>query len=96
MGKTEEQLKGEGVAYKVGTFPFMANSRARAMADADGLVKFLIQDGGAHDGMVLGIHIIASSARHEIPRLRPRPSRISRLLWSRPACLRPALTLTQP
>ena len=62
MGKTEEQLKGEGVAYKVGTFPFMANSRARAMADADGLVKFLIQDGGAHDGMVLGIHIIASNA----------------------------------
>jgi len=62
VGKTEEQLKGEGVAYKVGTFPFMANSRARAMADADGLVKFLIQDGGAHDGMVLGIHIIASNA----------------------------------
>ena len=38
-GKTEEQLKEAGVAYSVGSFPFSANSRARAVNDSDGLVK---------------------------------------------------------
>ena len=42
VGKTEEELKAAGVAYKVGKFPFMANSRARANADTDGLVKFVV------------------------------------------------------
>jgi len=41
VGKTEEELKEAGVAYKKGTFPFMANSRARANADTDGMVKML-------------------------------------------------------
>lgn len=41
MGKTEEQLKEEGVDYKVGKFSFMANSRARTVDTADGMVKFL-------------------------------------------------------
>ena len=39
MGKTEDELKAEGVNYKKGTFPFAANSRARANMDADGMVK---------------------------------------------------------
>ena len=41
VGKTEEELKAAGVEYKVGQFPVLANSRARANADTDGLVKFL-------------------------------------------------------
>merc|ERR1712060_929206 len=57
VGKSEEELKSAGVAYKVGKFPFMANSRARA--NADGFVKFLAD---AETDKVLGIHIIASNA----------------------------------
>ena len=41
VGKTEEQLKEAGIAYKVGKFPFTANGRARAMAMTDGFVKIL-------------------------------------------------------
>ncbi|HRD78959.1 MAG TPA: FAD-dependent oxidoreductase, partial [Hyphomicrobiaceae bacterium] len=41
VGRTEEQLTADGVAYRVGKFPFTANSRARCNADADGLVKLL-------------------------------------------------------
>ena len=41
VGRTEEQLKAEGVAYKAGKFPFTANGRARAMGDMDGFVKIL-------------------------------------------------------
>ena len=41
MGKTEEELKAEGVDYKVGKFSFMANSRARTVDTAEGLVKFI-------------------------------------------------------
>jgi dihydrolipoamide dehydrogenase len=59
VGKTEEELKAAGVAYKVGKFPFMANSRARAMASTDGLVKFLADK---ETDRVLGIHIIAGNA----------------------------------
>jgi len=59
VGKTEEELKEAGVEYKKGTFPFMANSRARANADTDGMVKFLAD---AKTDKVLGIHIVASNA----------------------------------
>ena len=59
VGKTEEELKAEGVEYNKGTFPFMANSRARANADTDGMVKMLA-DKKTDRG--LGIHIIASNA----------------------------------
>ena len=41
VGKSEEQLKAEGIAYNVGKFPFMANSRARANLAPDGMVKVL-------------------------------------------------------
>ena len=41
VGKTEEELKAAGVAYKVGKFPFTANGRARAMRHTDGFVKVL-------------------------------------------------------
>src|ERR1700684_2393804 len=41
VGKSEEELKAEGVAYAVGKFPFTANGRARAMRHTDGFVKIL-------------------------------------------------------
>lgn len=59
VGKTEEELKEAKIEYKKGTFPFMANSRARANADADGMVKILADK---ETDRVLGIHIIASNA----------------------------------
>ncbi|PKU25348.1 dihydrolipoyl dehydrogenase [Telmatospirillum siberiense] len=59
VGKTEEQLKAEGVAYRVGKFPFTANGRARANGDIDGFVKILAD---AKTDKVLGCHIIGPSA----------------------------------
>jgi len=50
VGKTEEQLKAAGVAYKKGSFPFAANSRARAMMDSEGLVKVRGTEGGGGGG----------------------------------------------
>jgi len=55
VGKTEEQLKAEGVAYKVGKFPFTANGRARAMNSTDGFVKILAD---ATTDRVLGAHMV--------------------------------------
>lgn len=59
VGKTEEQLKAEGVAYKAGKFPFSANGRARAMNMTDGFVKILAD---ATTDKVLGAHIIGPEA----------------------------------
>jgi len=59
IGKTEEELKAAGIAYKVGKFPFTANARARAMAYTDGFVKILADK--ATD-RVLGAHIIGPEA----------------------------------
>jgi dihydrolipoamide dehydrogenase len=59
VGKTEEQLKAEGVAYKAGKFPFTANGRARAMNMTDGFVKILAD---AKTDTVLGAHIIGPEA----------------------------------
>ncbi len=55
VGKTEEQLKDEGVQYNAGKFPFMANGRARAMGMTDGFVKILAD---AKTDRVLGAHMI--------------------------------------
>jgi dihydrolipoamide dehydrogenase len=57
VGKTEEELKAEGVAYKVGKFPFMANSRARTNHDTEGFVKILEH---AETRRILGVHMIGS------------------------------------
>ena len=59
VGRTEQQLKAEGVDYKVGTFPFLANGRARAMGDTTGMVKMLAD---AKTDEVLGVHIIGPMA----------------------------------
>jgi dihydrolipoamide dehydrogenase len=59
VGKTEQQLKAEGIAYKAGTFPFMANGRARALGDTSGMVKFLAD---AKSDEILGVHIVGPMA----------------------------------
>jgi dihydrolipoamide dehydrogenase len=59
VGKTEEQLKNENHSYKVGKFPFMANSRAKAINETEGFVKILADD---KTDRVLGVHMIGSHA----------------------------------
>jgi dihydrolipoamide dehydrogenase len=59
VGKTEQQLKAEGVAYKAGQFPFLANGRARALGDTSGFVKILAD---AATDEILGVHIIGPQA----------------------------------
>ncbi len=59
VGATEEQLKSEGRAYKVGTFPYKALGRARASMDLDGLVKVLADK---NTDEILGVHIIGARA----------------------------------
>jgi len=55
VGKTEEQLKKENIEYKIGRFPFLANSRAKVNNEADGFVKILAN---AQTDKVLGVHMI--------------------------------------
>ncbi len=57
VGKTEEELKNAGIAYKTGKFPFTANSRARANQDTDGFVKILAD---AKTDRILGCHMIGA------------------------------------
>lgn len=59
VGKTEEELKAAGIAYKTGKFPFTANSRARANHETDGFVKILAH---AETDEILGAHIIGANA----------------------------------
>ncbi len=66
VGKTEQQLKAEGIAYSVGKFPFQANARAKAMGAADGFVKILAD---TKTDLVLGAHIIGPGAGELIQEL---------------------------
>lgn len=59
VGKSEEELKKENIAFKKGVFPFMANSRARTNNDAEGMVKILTH---AETNKILGIHILGPNA----------------------------------
>lgn len=59
VGRSEEELKQAGIAYKAGKFPFLANGRARAMNATDGFVKILAD---AKTDRVLGVHIIGAEA----------------------------------
>ena len=59
VGQNEEQLKAAGRAYKAGTFPFLANGRARAMGDTTGMVKMLAD---ATTDEILGVHIVGPMA----------------------------------
>ncbi len=59
VGQTEQQLKAEGRNFKVGTFPFLANGRARALGDTTGMVKMLAD---AQSDEILGVHIVGPMA----------------------------------
>jgi dihydrolipoamide dehydrogenase len=59
VGKTEQQLQEEGVPVKTGSFSFVGNGRARAMAETDGFVKVIAH---AESGQVLGVHIFGPRA----------------------------------
>ncbi|KAG7194182.1 dihydrolipoamide dehydrogenase precursor [Scheffersomyces spartinae] len=59
VGANEEELKAQGIKYKVGKFPFIANSRAKTNFDTDGFVKFIAD---AETQRVLGVHIIGPNA----------------------------------
>lgn len=59
VGQTEQQLKEAGISYKIGKFPFIANSRAKTNLDTEGFVKFLAD---AETQRVLGVHIVGPNA----------------------------------
>ncbi|HEU4352487.1 MAG TPA: dihydrolipoyl dehydrogenase [Burkholderiales bacterium] len=59
VGRTEQQLKAEGVEYRAGVFPFSANARARALGDTSGLVKVVA---ASKTDEILGVHIIGPFA----------------------------------
>lgn len=59
VGQTEQQLKASGRAYKAGSFPFLANGRARALGDTTGMVKMLAD---AKTDEILGVHIVGPYA----------------------------------
>jgi len=59
VGKTEQELKQAGVAYKIGKFPFAANSRAKTNLDSEGVVKMLVEK---ETDKILGVHIIGPNA----------------------------------
>ncbi len=59
VGKTEEDLKESGVAYRKGSFPYRANGRARALEALDGTVKMLVDE---ETDRILGVHILGARA----------------------------------
>jgi dihydrolipoamide dehydrogenase len=59
VGKTEQQLKADGVQYRAGTFAYIANGRARAMGETSGFVKMLAD---ARTDRILGMHVIGPFA----------------------------------
>lgn len=63
VGKTEEQLKAEGRAYKVGKFPFTANSRAKINHETEGFVKVLADE---RTDAILGVHLVGPSVSEMI------------------------------
>ena len=79
VGKTEQQLKAEGIPYKTGSFPFAAIGRAVAMSETAGLVKVIAH---AETDRILGVHLVGANVselvhegvrRHGVPRLRRGP-----------------------
>jgi pyruvate/2-oxoglutarate dehydrogenase complex dihydrolipoamide dehydrogenase (E3) component len=59
VGQNEQEVKASGVKYKIGSFPFSANSRAKTNQDAEGLVKIIVD---AETDRILGAHIIGPNA----------------------------------
>lgn len=67
MRRTEEQLKEAGIKYNKGTFPFAANSRARAVGDHEGSIKVLADK---ETDRILGVHILGPNAGEMIAEVR--------------------------
>jgi dihydrolipoamide dehydrogenase len=63
VGRTEEQLKAEGRAYKVGKFPFTANSRAKINHETEGFAKVLADE---HTDEILGVHLVGPNVSEMI------------------------------
>ncbi|KAF2101938.1 dihydrolipoyl dehydrogenase [Rhizodiscina lignyota] len=59
VGQNEQELKAQGVKYKIGSFPFSANSRAKTNLDTEGMVKFITD---AETDRILGVHIVGPNA----------------------------------
>lgn len=59
VGQNEQEVKASGVKYKIGSFPFSANSRAKTNQDAEGLVKIIVD---TETDRILGAHIIGPNA----------------------------------
>lgn len=59
VGKNEQELKAAGVQYRIGKFPFIANSRAKTNMDMEGVVKFIVEK---ETDLILGVHIIGPNA----------------------------------
>ena len=59
VGRTEEQLKADGIPYTSGRFPFMASGRAKALDETEGFVKVLA---APESGRLLGVHILGPRA----------------------------------
>ena len=63
VGKSEEDLKREGVEYRTGSFPFIANSRAKTNSDTDGFVKFIVEK---ETDKILGVHLIGPAVGEQV------------------------------
>ena len=87
VGRTEEELKAAGIAYKVGKFPFTANGRAKVNRTTDGFVKILAD---AATDRVLGAHIVGTDAGNLDPRGRRRDGVRRLLRGHRPHLPRPS------
>ena len=86
VGKTEQELKAEGVPYKSGTFPFVASGRALAANDSDGLVKLLAHE---ETDRILGCHIVGPSAADLATReWRISPTIVTAILAKSSLCCR--------
>ena len=87
VGKTEEQLKADGIEYKAGTFNFRALGRARASMDTDGFVKVLVDK---KTDEILGMHIIGARAADLIAEgvtameFRASAEDLTRMSWAHP------------
>ena len=63
VGKSEEELKKDGVEYRIGSFPYIANSRAKTNGDMDGFVKFIVEK---ETDKILGVHLIGPAVGEQV------------------------------
>ena len=73
VGQNEQEVKASGVKYKIGTFPFSANSRAKTNLDTEGFVKMIAD---AETDRILGVHIIGKLFSYFVPKSLDRSRQI--------------------